>query len=89
MMRRDSPDDVRADASKCPHHVSCLTTGLCGSSSLCGVQSSLGENMLFIELEKDAGADVVLCPYFLSFGNGALCVCPTHYAIHRKERRRE
>lgn len=64
--------------TKCLHAFSCLDSGKCGEREMCKVTSDGGENVLFL-----TSKEVMACPYQLPFGNGQLCICPTHFAIKR------
>ncbi len=42
----------------------------------CSVDYAFGKDLMFVDSPAEAD-----CPYGMGFGNGHICVCPTHYAI--------
>ena len=71
------PDDVLKMTTKCPHAFSCLTLGRCGEHKMCEVEHIINiTNLIFLKDTQHAD-----CPYRLTYGNGQICTCPTHYAI--------
>ena len=70
------PEQVLKNTTKCRHEFSCLDPDKCYRKKMCEVDQIDGKNVLLL---KDKNTKD--CPYRLSFGNGQICVCPTHYAI--------
>ena len=68
---------VKDETTRCPHELSCLTTGKCADRPLCEVESEAGHCNLTLK-----SRDRVVCPYRLPFGHVQFCRCPTHFAIH-------
>lgn len=78
-MSFDVSDQVGRETARCEHSHACLETGLCGNKPMCEVDYADGQNVLFLKTKDQAS-----CAYRLSFGDGQVCTCPTHYAAARK-----
>jgi len=67
------PSEVLEKTTKCPRKFDCLKSGKCAECEVSGID---GKNVIYLKSTKTN-----YCPYYLPFGNGGLCVCPTHYAV--------
>lgn len=76
-MKYTVSEQVKQATTKCDHNFSCLETGKCGKNPMCTVLATNGANVLHLAADDTPRC----CAYRLQFGNGSLCVCPTHYAI--------
>jgi len=74
------PAEVIHKTTKCGHNFSCLETGSCGDSPMCGVQTRLGDGVVCVSV-----SDWRDCAYHLDFGGAKFCVCPVRCAIHRQQ----
>ena len=74
----DVPSDVIEETTKCQYDFGCLTTGECPCG--CQVEGVDGKNVIYLKSKKHKQ-----CPYNLPFGDGTLCICPTHYIIQKKQ----
>lgn len=83
-MNRNIPDEVRRKTTRCHHNLSCLTTGKCGSVSMCEVESRVDEELIFVKASDNCARDA--CPYTLPFGYGRICTCPTRNSIYTEGR---
>ena len=72
------PESVRKITKKCPHDFACLSTG----QGKCKVHYADGKNVLFLTSKEK-----ISCPYQIFFGYNLMCRCPTHFYIHRPEKR--
>jgi hypothetical protein len=64
------------ETRNCSHNFSCLWDDKSKKDKCCVIESAAGENGLF--LKKNAPR---ACPYKLPWGFGAICRCPTNYAL--------
>jgi hypothetical protein len=79
-------DEVRRETERCPHDMSCLSTGNCGSIPMCAVESRLDNKLLFVDEKKDTVC--VSCPYTFAFGYGRICTCPTRESIYLQQHKK-
>lgn len=73
------PDSILSETKKCRHNFSCLGTQTCGHKKICEVEKVHSGGILFLVPKEQ-----LHCPYRLSFGEGQICLCPTHYHIKNK-----
>lgn len=64
---------------ECRFKFRCLDTNL--QHPVCNVVVANGANVLFVSNDTNAN-----CKYSGLSGNRPICSCPTHYALHRKQR---
>ena len=67
--------EVLDRTTDCPHDFACLSGN---GRPACKVIRADGEDVLFIEVDL-----LPTCPYFLQWGTGAMCRCPTYYYLHQ------
>ena len=68
------PEAVLSETKRCQHNFSCLETEKCGGKVMCDVKRVHKENILYWVSKEQ-----INCPYRISFGEGQMCLCPTHY----------
>jgi len=68
------PESILSETTECRHNFSCLQTQKCGNRKMCETEKAHVENILFL-----VSREQIECPYRLSFGQGQVCLCPTHY----------
>ena len=68
------PESVREETQECPYDFACLSTG----QGKCKVDYADGKNVLFLTPKE-----IISCPYQILFGKEPMCMCPTHFAIHK------
>jgi hypothetical protein len=78
------PDDVVKMTIKCPYKFSCLTSDQCGDHKMCEVENVNGANVMIL-----SDTQQLQCPYRLAFGYSQICICPTHYAMKKKDLSRD
>jgi len=72
------PEDILEKTKKCSYKVSCLETGCCGDHPMCEIERSKVEFVSFLKTKKP-----VNCSYRIVFGGSQVCLCPTHFYIHK------
>jgi len=81
VMDFDVPESVVQETTQCRHAWACLKNSGCSNQPLCEVEYADGKNILFLVTKNSA-----TCPYRLAYADRQLCLCPTHFAIHRMRR---
>lgn len=77
------PEEVLKVAVKCPHSFSCLESKKCGEKEMCEIDTTDGNNVLYL---KDA--EQKTCPYRLKCGF-QVCTCPVHYAMAKMSQKQD
>lgn len=67
------PDAVKSAASGCPHSLSCIEKGTCGSRPMCEIAYAEGSTSLVL-----ISSEEVACPYRAASVHGQTCSCPVH-----------
>jgi hypothetical protein len=67
-------EEVRRQASQCPHDFACLEDGACSGCEVSGY----ARGQLFVRGQAPH------CPYFLPFANGGICGCPVYVELFRR-----
>ena len=74
--------DTKGKTPRCRFELQCLDRT--SQHPCCCVKHAFGENLMFVERRADHA-----CRHHLAFGLRDICTCPTHYALHGRDKQDE